>query len=442
MAALLVAGACGIGVSAGAYGPTKSDPTPNPTAPRSARVDLAKPSFSNPTKVDNPMFPIADLHSAVLLGNNDGHVLKIETTLLPRAKTIEWNGKRIKTLTSQFVSYVDGRIHEVALDWYAQADDGAVWYFGEDVFNFEDGKVADTHGSWLAGKDGPAGMIMPAHPQVGAVYRPENIAGKVFEEVTITSTGLTVAGPRGPVPGAIVGRENHLIENVLEDKTFAPGYGEFRSGLGGSLEALAVAVPTDSRPEQVPAERDAIRRGAAGIFDAAASGDWAAATATLDTMNTAWAALRTSGNVPSLLAVQMDRALETLAGSAIVPAVVDHNVEGARHGAIGVAQAVLDLQLQYRPVADVDLARFDLWSRQLLVDSTAADPDPGNVAGDVATLTRVWDRIAHTVDRSVARDVEAQLKTLTAAAKAEDVAKAAAGAQRLARRIAGINSAA
>jgi hypothetical protein len=37
----------------------------------------------------------------------------------------------------------------------------------------------------------------------------------------------------------------------------------------------------------------------------------------------------------------------------------------------------------------------------------------------------VWDCIAHTVDKSVARDVEAQLRTLEKAAKKEDVAKAA-----------------
>ena len=60
------------------------------------------------------------------------------------------------------VAYLDGRIHEVALDWYAQADDGSAWYFGEDVFNYEDGKVADTEGTWIVGGETPAAMIMPA----------------------------------------------------------------------------------------------------------------------------------------------------------------------------------------------------------------------------------------------------------------------------------------
>jgi hypothetical protein len=429
VAALLVASA---GVVSGAAAVAGSpDPTPNPTAPKRDRVDLKRPSFSNPTAVDNPLFPIGDLHSAILLGNDEGHALRIETTLLPGTKTIEWRGKKVKTLISQFVSYLDGRIHEVALDWYAQADDGAVWYFGEDVFNFQDGVVADTDGTWLAGKDGPPGMIMPADPQLGAAYRPENIPGFVFEEVVVKSAGQTVAGPRGPVAGAIVGQENHLIEGFYEDKTFAPGYGEFRSGVGGNLEALAVAVPTDARPGDVPAELATISQGANDVFEAAAAGNWDAATATLGAMRTAWATHEAGGTAPPLLATQMSRALDALAGDALAPAVDEHNDEGAREAAIDVGLAARDLELQYRPVNEVDLARFDLWSRQLLVDSGSVEADPGHIAGDVAALTRVWDRIAHTVDRSVRRDIEAQLRTLEQAAKKENVAKAADAAKQL-----------
>src|SRR4051794_31796005 len=52
-------------------------------APDSQRVDLATPSFSNPTRIDNPLFPIANLHSVVFLGREDGHPFRSETTLLP-----------------------------------------------------------------------------------------------------------------------------------------------------------------------------------------------------------------------------------------------------------------------------------------------------------------------------------------------------------------------
>ncbi|HEU0171699.1 MAG TPA: hypothetical protein VFR26_09625 [Acidimicrobiales bacterium] len=410
---------------------SEADTPTQPTAPDSQRVDLDTPSFSDPTAVDNPLFPIGELHSAVLLGNEERHPLRIETVLLPEPKVIEVDGQPVETLVSQFVSYVDGRIHEVALDWYAQDDAGNVWYFGEDVFNYEDGVVADTDGTWIAGEDGPVGMIMPADPQVGQAYRPENIPDFVFEEVVVKAVDLTVDGPRGPVAGAMVGTENHLLEGHFEDKTFAPGYGEFRSGVGANLEALALAVPTDARPGGVPAELETISRGAAHVFAAAEAGDWEAATSTLGAMNAAWAAHKATGAVPPLLDVQMSDALDALAGNALVPAVADRNPEGARNAALDVEMAALDLQLQYRPPAEIDLGRFGIWADQILVDAASDEPDAGLIAGDVTSLEWTWDRIAHTLDQADADALQTQLEELRAAADDEDTAAAAEAAPHL-----------
>jgi hypothetical protein len=407
------------------------EPT-QPTAPDSERVDLDEPAFSDPTTVDNPLFPIGNLHSAVLLGNEEGHPLRIETVLLPEPKVIEVDGEQVETLVSQFVSYLDGRILEVALDWYAQDDAGNVWYFGEDVFNYEDGVVADTEGTWIAGEDGPPGMIMPADPQVGDAYRPENIPDLVFEEVVVKTVGLTVDGPRGPVPGAVVGTENHLMEGLYEEKTFAPGYGEFSSGVGRDLEALAIAVPTDALSTPMPAELETMSTGVTAIYEAAAAGDWAAASSALASTNAAWSAHQASGAVPPLLAIQMTRALDALAGDALVPAVDARNSEGARDAALDAATAILDLQLPYRPTTEIDRGRFGVWARQLVVDTGRDEPDAGQISGDVASLEWIWDRIAHTVDDATAQDIEAQLDDLRTAADDEDTAAAADGAAQLA----------
>ena len=131
------------------------------------------------------------------------------------------------------------------MDWYAQADDGSVWYFGEDVFNYEDGKVADTEGTWIASDQTPAAMIMPAKPAVGNVYRPENAPEVVFEEVRVEKVDQTVHGPSGEISGAIEVMELHM-DGTTEGKVFAPGYGEFSTGTaGGDLEAVSLASPTD-----------------------------------------------------------------------------------------------------------------------------------------------------------------------------------------------------
>jgi hypothetical protein len=177
-------------------------------APTGKRVDLDVPRFTRPTRIANPLFPISRLHATILAGRVDGKRFKTETTLLPYTRIVEWpTGRLVETAISQYVAYLDGRLEEVALDYYAQADDGSVWYFGEDVFNYAGGRIADRAGTWLAGREGPAAMIMPGRPKVGDTYRSENVPGLVFEEVTTGAVGRTVAGPKGTVAGAIIGRD-------------------------------------------------------------------------------------------------------------------------------------------------------------------------------------------------------------------------------------------
>jgi hypothetical protein len=356
------------------------------TAPRSARVDLAEPSFSNPTEITNPRFPISEVTQVIQLGEEAGATLRNEVTLLPETKVVEWNGRQIETRVSQFVAYEDGRVLEVAVDFFAQADDGSVWYFGEDVYNYKDGVVDNTEGTWLAGKDGPPGMIMPADPQVGDVYRPENIPGFVFEEVTVKKADQTVPGPTGPVEGAVVVQEL-LMDGLLEDKTFAPGYGEFHFGVEAEKELvhMGLAVPTDARPGPVPAELVAVSTGADAVFDAAPSRDWNDISATVDSVNTASHAYR-AGDVPTLLAGQLRDAVDELDA-----AVAARDADTTRQAAIDVGKASLDLQLQFRDPAEVDRDRLELWTRQLEVDEAAGDS--GAVAGDQVILDTIRHRI-------------------------------------------------
>jgi hypothetical protein len=191
-------------------------------APDSRRVDLARPTFSNPTRITNRMYPISSLRSVVLVGHVGKERFRTETTLLPGSETISWGGQRVKVLRSQYMAYEGGQIVELAIDRYAQDDKGNVWYLGEDVFDYVNGAVATTEGTWLAGREGPGAMIMPARPRLGDTYRTENVPGIVFEEVRVKETGKTVDGPRGQVKGAMVGEELHL-DRTTEDKVFAPG---------------------------------------------------------------------------------------------------------------------------------------------------------------------------------------------------------------------------
>jgi hypothetical protein len=140
-------------------------------------------------------------------------------------------------------------------------------------------------------------------------------------------------------------------------------------------------------------------------------------------MLAAWDAYQT-GDLPRMLDARMSWALVEL-----VAAVDARQPIEARQAAINVARASLDFQLRYRPVVDVDRALFDLWAAQILVD--AAAEDPAGVAGDVAALEWVWDRIAHTFDSADASNIETLLSDLRSAADDQDLAAAPATAEQL-----------
>jgi hypothetical protein len=393
--------------------------------PTTARVDLQKPTFSHSTDITNPLFPISRLHSVVLLGRVDGKPFRAETTLLPGTATVIWDGTPIRVLRSQYLAYLDGRVEELAIDRYAQADDGSVWYLGEDVYDYHRGSVTVTEGTWLAGRDGPPAMIMPAHPKVGDVFRSENVIGVVFEEMRVSAINQTVKGPHGSVTGAIIVQELGL-DGGLSDKVFAPGYGEFSTETADEVEALAIAVPTDALNTPAPAELTALTASAWGIAENARLQDWPAAEATIKRMNARWQTLRTQ-KPPPLVAARMTKALATLN-----VAVRQHQSVPVTRTAIDVALSALDLQLRHRRPDQIDVERIHLHSQLLRVH--AAAKDAAGVAGEVAVLEWLRDRITDALQPAGQQEIDTRLSDLRAASDARNLPAAADHAARLASR--------
>jgi len=401
-----------------------------PIAPDSQRVDLATPTFSNPTNITNLLYPYSQTDQIILLGSIDGQPFHVIYTLLPFTRKLDWNGQQVETIVVQYVAQINGRMEEYALDWYAQADDGSVWYFGESVSDYKDGVIYTTDGTWLVGKDGPAAMIMPANPKVGDVFRVENIPGVAFEEITVKATNVTVQGPKGPIAGAMVGQELHM-DGSYSNKTFTPGYGEFVTVNGTELETVALAVPIDALSDPAPAELDTLSKGAISIFDAAQAEAWDEAATVLNTMISVWDVYR-SGNLPIMLEAQMSDAVNTLAGAVNARQVVE-----TRLAALNVVQGSLDLQLQYRPPAEIDLARFKTLIQQVIVDVEA--DEPGSVKSDVITLELTRDRFVHTLDSAVVADINTMLADLQASADNEDLEASAETAAKLYDFLAGLD---
>jgi hypothetical protein len=258
-----------------------------------------------------------------------------------------------------------------------------VWYFGEDVVNFENGRVAEIEGTWLAGDQIPAAMIMPAQPRVGDVYRPENAPEVVFEEVRVEKIDQNIPGPSGNIGGAIEVSELHM-GGTREGKVFAPGYGEFSTGRpAGDLEAVSLASPTDTRPGPAPPEFGALSIAVGDVFGAVAAADSERARQAATALDRAWDSVRTVG-IPPQTELQMQRDIDTL-----TRAVGDRDWGSAQSAALRIAQNELDLRLLHQRVIDVDLARsfrsmspppipvrsWPTWRRSI---GSGSAPDPGS----------------------------------------------------------------
>ncbi|MDT5326455.1 MAG: hypothetical protein QOF25_3607 [Mycobacterium sp.] len=351
-------------------------------------------------------------------------------TLLPDTKATPYRGTTVDTALIQYVAYLDGRLQEVAIDRYAQADDGSVWYFGEDYSAYEDGKVTDTEGTWVVDDKIPAALIMPAQPRVGNVYRPENVPEVVFEEVRVDKVDMNIAGPSGNISGAMEVNELHM-DGTREGKIFAPGYGEFSTGVpGGDLEAASLASPTDKRPDPAPTEFSALSAAARGVFEAVGASDAERAQRAAPALTQAWEAVLAKG-IPPQMESQMKRDIGEL-----TTAIDVRDWAGAQSAALRIAQNELDLRLLYHRVIDVDLARMALWADQLPVD-VAAD-DAGAVLGDVAALEQTWERTRPGAAQTGA--VDTALKDLRQASDAEDLPAVDRAAAALKQAVTGLHA--
>ena len=195
------------------------------------------------TKIDNPYFPLVPGTTFIYEGTNDRAPARDVFAVTYRTKLIM--GVQCREILDR--GYVDGVLEEETLDWFAQDDDGNVWYFGEDSKELDAvGNVISTEGSWLAGVDGALpGIVMQAHPRRGDTYRQELAPGVAEDMATVLALNRTVKVPYGTFTGCLETKDfSPLDPSVVEHKFYARGIGFVRSVMvkGGkeTLELVAI----------------------------------------------------------------------------------------------------------------------------------------------------------------------------------------------------------
>jgi hypothetical protein len=124
-------------------------------------------------------------------------------------------------------AYTDGRLSEDTHDWFAQDDQGNVWYLGEATTAYEPGKPPSTEGSWEAGVHGAkAGLAITAQPMVGDRYQQEYFPGTAQDRGEVLSTDAHGSVPWGPFKNAVRTRDTTPLEpDVIEYKYYVRDVG-------------------------------------------------------------------------------------------------------------------------------------------------------------------------------------------------------------------------
>ena len=187
------------------------------------RVDLDPDRFT--ADVDHPYFPLRPgTRWTYREVNEEGTTVDVVVIATSVTRRIA-NGIDARVVRDTVRE--DGQIVEDTFDWYAQDDDGNVWYLGEDTAEFEDGEIASREGSFEAGVDGAQpGIIMPAEPEAGQRYRQEFLEGEAEDEGAVLGTDELVEAPIGQYDHAVLTRDTNRLEpDVSEYKLYARDVG-------------------------------------------------------------------------------------------------------------------------------------------------------------------------------------------------------------------------
>lgn len=139
-----------------------------------------------------------------------------------------------------------GKVVESTDDWFAQDDEGNLWYFGEFSTDIKNGKVKGHKGSWEGGVNGAEpGIIMEAHPKVGDTYQQESAPGVAEDRATVLSLAESLCVPYGCFSNVLETEEFSPLEpSVVEHKYYAPNVGQIKEVVvkGGSEESHLVSI--------------------------------------------------------------------------------------------------------------------------------------------------------------------------------------------------------
>ena len=153
----------------------------------------------------------------------------VTTTVLNETKMIDG----VETRVVEDRETKNGQLVELTRDYFAvDRYTGDVYYFGEDVDTYRNGKIVAHEGAWRSGSSGARfGLMMPGSPKVGQRFYQEQAPGVAMDRAEIVAVGETVRTPAGIFANCVKVKEtNPLEKSRAEYKWYAPGTGMVKEG--------------------------------------------------------------------------------------------------------------------------------------------------------------------------------------------------------------------
>lgn len=220
-------------------------------------ADFDPGNFDSSTIIDNEWMPMKPgtkwAYEGTAVEEGESISRRIEFTITDLTKEIEG----VRTIVAWIVDFNDGEVAEKEIAFYAQDNDGSVWYFGEYPEEFENGEFVQAP-TWIAGiEDARAGIKIFSNPQLGApiYYQGWGPAVEWSDYGQVDQVGQETCVPVDCYKDVLVMAESSLGEtDAYQLKYYARGVGEIRVGWKGADEAqeeLELVEFLNLSPEQM-----------------------------------------------------------------------------------------------------------------------------------------------------------------------------------------------
>ena len=172
----------------------------------------------------NPFFILEPNYQLVLAGGEGNEAAQVTITVLN--ETREVNGTETRVVEER--ETIGGELVEISRNFFTICEEtNSVFYFGEEVDDYENGAIISHEGAWLAGEgENRAGVIMPGTILFGARYYQEIAPNVAVDRAEIIDMGEVIQTPAGEFSDTLITRETNPLEpGEAELKYYAAGIG-------------------------------------------------------------------------------------------------------------------------------------------------------------------------------------------------------------------------